>query len=387
MNSNALAHTWYWTTECWQPQQDLCVILPGAPPVLSSSFYTHNFTMASPSTVYGVSPAILRFCPQCFPDLSLGSPSHPPGQHDTYPWAVALVCRQCTCLFSLCTLCPDQRSRLLNKSLRRRHHQRYHLPRVANPPPPPTHVTDSPRSTVSALNTETSSIQTYNIENQFQYQDHSNQVVIFSTKQSTLYFQHQANNGSGPHYLASRSIFHLDHTYTALTTDDVSLNLLLGHLVILLPDKPRKMLCYLIKTILGRTSAPPLNFFPLPPGILIKPQFHISSLPSNYPELRRQFIEGSNAMFSSLPTPKIYSFGNHAYCLPSDCLQHHLSYGYPAAFFTSDPPPPIVSHIKHSPRGLQVPIGKTGSYPVAALMWSDDCDPQNSKKNGRLYGA
>lgn len=44
-------------------------------------------------------------------------------------------------------------------------------------------------------------------------------------------------------------------------------------------------------------------------------------------------------MFSCLPTPKIYSLGVHSYCLPSDCLMHHLSYGYKAAFFKADPPP------------------------------------------------
>ena len=87
-------------------------------------------------------------------------------------------------------------------------------------------------------------------------------------------------------------------------------------------------------------------------------------------------------MFACLPTPKIYSLGLHAYCLPTDCLQHHLSHGYKTAFFSIPPnPPTIYSHLKYSPRGIQIGTRNIDSHSVAAFLWSDDCDPQNSKKN------
>ena len=86
-------------------------------------------------------------------------------------------------------------------------------------------------------------------------------------------------------------------------------------------------------------------------------------------------------MFPCLPAPKVVTLGVHAYCLPSDCLQHHLSFGYKAAFFSSSFTPPIYSHPKYSPRGIEIASGNTNSHAVAAIMWSDDCDPQNSKKN------
>lgn len=277
-------------------------------------------------------------------------------------------------------------------------HQPAHPPNYerTSPPPPPPMSCHSRNGYSHPTSTNSSVLHEHHLRSQhrfflppiptncwptFEYHSPVLELVTYSTKQSTLYLQHHINDGSGPYYLASKSIFNLDHTYTALTTDDVSLNLLLGHLVILLPDKPRRMLCQLIKNILSCTSAPPLLFPPLPAGVLTKPQFHISSLPMQYPELRRQFIEGSHAMFACLPTPKIYVLGPHAYCLPSDCLQHHLSYGYKAAFFNSDTPPPLYSHIRHSPRGVEVSIGNKGTFTVGAMLWSDDCDPQNSKKN------
>ena len=86
-------------------------------------------------------------------------------------------------------------------------------------------------------------------------------------------------------------------------------------------------------------------------------------------------------MFPCLPAPKVYTQGVHAYCLPSDCLQHHMSFGYEAAFFTSTTTPPTYSHPKYSPRGIEIASGCTGSRAIAAMIWSDDCDPQNSKKN------
>ena len=86
-------------------------------------------------------------------------------------------------------------------------------------------------------------------------------------------------------------------------------------------------------------------------------------------------------MFPCLPAPRVFTSGPHAYCLPSDCLQHHLSFGYKVAFFDSLHTPGEYSHPKYSPRGIEIASGNPHSKAVAAIMWSDDCDPQNSKKH------
>ena len=86
-------------------------------------------------------------------------------------------------------------------------------------------------------------------------------------------------------------------------------------------------------------------------------------------------------MFPCLPAPKVYTSGNHAYCLPSDCLQHHLSFGYQVALFNSLHTPAEYSHPKYSPRGVEIASGNARANAIAAIMWSDDCDPQNSKKH------
>jgi hypothetical protein len=340
---------------------------------------SHNNTMNSPYPYYGAAPIDVHFCPNCLPSCILGKHNHPPGQHPRFPsWALELLCPSCKCLYTICRLCTNQRKPCINKDMILRHNRLYHVAKQVVLPSRHHHL---PITTPNHTIPSPSSHPTRAPNIQYNYQDispASTPGVQYTTQRSTTYFQHHVKDGNGPTYLTSKSIFQIDHTFSALTLDDVSLNLLLGHLVILLPDKPRKMLCLLLQTILSRTSSPPLSRELLD----YKPRYHISALPTHFPALRRQFLKGVHAMFPCLPTPKISSLGNHAYCLPSDCLQHHLSYGYKAAFLSIPPDiPTVYSHAKYSQRCLQIASRKLGCHSVAAIMWSDDCDPQNSKKN------
>ena len=86
-------------------------------------------------------------------------------------------------------------------------------------------------------------------------------------------------------------------------------------------------------------------------------------------------------LLKTLPIPKIFTLGPHAYCLPSDCLQHHLSFGHSAANFICQSSPTSYSHVKYSPHGIEISSDQSSLLSIAAIMWSDDCDPQNSKKN------
>ena len=337
-----------------------------------------------------ISARLHYFCPNCKPhEYIVGHPTHEPGDHPKYPWATNLACPQCRCTYTICTVCINQRLHFTNNIQTQRHHDRKHsgknipgsnhhriTPSGNNPIPPSSQ--NLPHQILGQISTPSPRLPE---PSRFNFLPSSQNLVNFSTKSSTSYFHHQIKDGSGPQYLASRFIFHLDHTFTALTIDDISLNLLLGHLVLLLPDKPRKMLCKLLEMILSRTTAPPLNFSSNNQNNTPSPQYHISHLPTQFPELRRQFLKGSYAMFPCLPAPKVYTLGVHAYCLPSDCLQHHFSFGYEAAFFSSTNTPPTYSHPKHSPRGIEIASGSNGSQATAAMIWSDDCDPQNSKKN------
>ena len=86
-------------------------------------------------------------------------------------------------------------------------------------------------------------------------------------------------------------------------------------------------------------------------------------------------------MFPCMPGPQVFTSGTHAYCLPSDCLQHHLSFGYKAANFTRQRTPQAYSHPKYSPHGQEIARDQNFPNVIAAMLWSDDCDPQNSKKH------
>ena len=338
-----------------------------------------------PATQYGLCPSHLHFCPNCYPQLSLGLPNHVFLQHPRFVWAQDLLCPRCNCLYTICLLCPTQRTQLKFKRMVSRHnrdfHDTTHVVPCALPPRIENMIDNISRIPVlgttipSPHNTPTPAPLNFQVPTTT-----THPLVTFTSQRSTLYFQHHILDGSGPIYLTSKSIFHLDHNLTSLTTNDVSLNLLVGHLVLLLPDKPRKMLCQLIEAILQRTTAPPLLFDPSVLNSYL-PRYHISNIPSNFPDLRRQFLKGNWAVFPNLPTPKLFINGLHAYCLPSDCLQHHLSFGYRVAEFSTNTTPAVYSHPTQSPRAIEISSGKNGIVPVAAIMWSDDCDPQNSKKN------
>lgn len=331
---------------------------------------------------YGCAPSKLRFCPKCHPIPSLGDSNSEPAMIGKFPWAIELICPICKCMFTICSSCMGQRKALLNNRMAQRHHRDFHLGRVA-PLGVPELMQAAHTSPILDVGIEPSLVETSTpaIHPHFNFQVISHIPVQFSTNSSTLYFNHHVKDGSGPTYLISCTIFHLDHTYTSLTSDDVSLNLLLAHLVLILPEKQRYMFCQLLRTILDRTSALPLAFDPQQQEMDCDLRYHITSLPTYYPALRRQFLEGKYAMFPNLPKPKIYTLGDSAYCLPSDCLQHHLSHGYKVAFLDCQNPPTIYSHPKFSPRSLEIRTGCTGAHAISALLWSDDCDPQTSKKH------
>lgn len=111
------------------------------------------------STDLGFAPSSLQFCPKCYPNPSIGLPDHPPGKHPDFPWAMRLVCRTCHCKFTLCTVCTNQRIRLTTSELRHRHHHRCHVIRETAIPIPPLQIQVSSMSTTSALNTDSSSLQ------------------------------------------------------------------------------------------------------------------------------------------------------------------------------------------------------------------------------------
>jgi hypothetical protein len=86
-------------------------------------------------------------------------------------------------------------------------------------------------------------------------------------------------------------------------------------------------------------------------------------------------------LFPCMPGPQVFTSGTHAYCLPSDCLQHHLSFGYKATNFTRQRTPQAYSHPKYSPCGQEIARDQNFPNVIASMLWSDDCDPQNSKKH------
>ena len=87
------------------------------------TLYTHH-----PDTMErGVISSKLHFCPSCKPfEYILGHPTHEPGEHPKFPWAMNLACPQCRCTYTICTVCTNQRLHFTNNIKTQHHHDRKH---------------------------------------------------------------------------------------------------------------------------------------------------------------------------------------------------------------------------------------------------------------------
>ena len=96
--------------------------------------------MSAPIFDYGVSPFHLRFCPKCFPQLSVCKPVHALGEHTKFPWALDLFCPICHCFYTICSLCPNQRNPLLSNRHTARHNRLKHVHHTSVDPPLPVNL-------------------------------------------------------------------------------------------------------------------------------------------------------------------------------------------------------------------------------------------------------
>ena len=92
-------------------------------------------------------------------------------------------------------------------------------------------------------------------------------------------------------------------------------------------------------------------------------------------------------MFPLLPHPLVRTHGRHAYVLPSECLKHFLVLGHTGSLFTQLILSLVCGTSPTTIRGTEIARSSQSANPkgnhlsLSALIWSDDCDPQNSKTN------
>ena len=92
-------------------------------------------------------------------------------------------------------------------------------------------------------------------------------------------------------------------------------------------------------------------------------------------------------MFPLLPHPLVHTHGRHTYVLPSECLKHFLAFGHKGSLFNQLIPSLACGTSPTTIRGTEIAQSSHSVNPkgdhlsLSALVWSDDCDPQNSKTN------
>ena len=114
----------------------------------------------------------------------------------------------------------------------------------------------------------------------------------------------------------------------------------------------------------------------------------IPRIPICYNDIRRWYIRGKNSIYENLPHPKVIQWKGHSYISLKQCIAHHLAHGL-SVLEIEDDYTPIVTCIGNSKRAVDM---KKRAYlinkeydeeivPILLNRWSDDFDPNNTKKN------
>ena len=104
--------------------------------------------------------------------------------------------------------------------------------------------------------------------------------------------------------------------------------------------------------------------------------------PTTKEEIRRQIIEGKDALFNNLPHPEVKNLGvNHSYILPSECIADLAAHGK----LDFKAKRTVVQSLGESylATKLQKEDSKSNTKSVFLSLWSDDFDPNYSTKNNR----
>lgn len=98
-------------------------------------------------------------------------------------------------------------------------------------------------------------------------------------------------------------------------------------------------------------------------------------------QLRKYILEGSNAIFTNLPHPRVLTKYDHAYVLPSECVADLLAHGRIDSRGKNSPVQSLAESFKAN---LLADRDKAfGAKSIFLSLWSDDFDPNYSTKNNR----
>lgn len=296
-----------------------------------------------------------------------------------HPWCILLFCETCNSFWSVCSLCPNSRVRMINKKQCNRHHSKYHSSHVVPPTAPPlqTHHNNIPlpSATTPALTAPLTAV-TFPVAVQpIQITSPTNvssqRVPILSREESHQYFTHNQTDHLGPASIVSLAHYKNRMSTHQIPPQEVYNHILIAQHVSFLTKGQKKNFAHLLRNLLKNKQS-----FPSVSYAITKPV--VPTIPTTFAQIRTIYSEGRHSILQNLPYPAIQTnVPDHCYIKISDVIEDFLAHGFLPLQPNVHLPTSWISEMAQSPqlvRSLQSAMSKYGNKPFFSL----------DSKNGKM---
>ncbi len=308
----------------------------------------------------GAAPYALLYCPQC------GSLPSSHEQDSNYPWSLQLKCTSCQpgTKWWVCRICASQRKHLTDKGKLARHNRQHPLEDT----PHRNEETSISVAAPAPLSNQT-----------------SNQAPVTQSKFPHLHrpqshnFFRSASIGNGQFYLIANAVG-MGSNLSDIHLDDIDMMWTLSQLVNSLTRNQRELLADVLSKTTKVTSRQAHEEFQF--KVTGKtPNKRIIPVPLTKQQLRSAICEGQRSLITNLPHPEVYSCGDHAYVLPSECVADLLAHDYQTQG-TKPTLHPVQSLVESKlAKEITARNNQFDCLSVFLCLWSDDFEPNYAKGN------
>ena len=170
-------------------------------------------------------------------------------------------------------------------------------------------------------------------------QSSSPNKIQYSSKASNQFFHNNQNGDIGVQKLIvkSQQLSELDNN--CISREDIQLHLCYSRLSYNLGPSDRQLLCQLTQSIITHVTRSihhqsNSNEIKYMSGDKVD-VYEQTTIPTTSMDIRKQYLEGKNAIVTNLPKPVIHTTAsNHAYVRIKDVIQHFFAYGSSLEFLS-----------------------------------------------------
>ena len=225
-----------------------------------------------------------------------------------FSWCIMLHCDICETFWSVCSVCPAVRIRMVTKKQCNRHNSIYHSSEL-NPHSLPTAITNTARTPTRLPPAN------------FPSPNQPQRLPFFSRMESQNYFMNNRTGNLGPASLVSMAHFKKREYAHLIPPQHVFNQILMAQHAADLTKGQKKNFAYMLQNLMKTMSQE------VPATIPYRKNF-VLSLPITFSEIRNKLTEGPQSIVKNLPYPSIQTdVPGHSYVKISDVIEDFLAHG------------------------------------------------------------